>query len=64
MTRARELAREAFARQLDRKGSAWANTANSVRSGYENLWITTALDALEPLVLLSADAEDDEGGGT
>jgi hypothetical protein len=62
VTRARELAREAFARQLDRKGSAWANTAWSVRTGYENIWITTALDALEPLVLLSADGDDEDGG--
>lgn len=64
MTRAREQAREALARQIDRKGSAWANTANSVRSGYENIWIIAALDALEPLVLLSADGDDEEAGGT
>lgn len=66
MTRLRARARDAYARQLDRLGPAWANTANSVRAGYENVWISAALDAIEVLVRACPDAEGDEaeeGGG-
>lgn len=58
--RARALAREALADAIADQGSAWANTAESVRAGFTNVWIKPALDAIEGLVLRSGDADEDE----
>lgn len=55
--RLRQRAREAIAAELDQIGPAYRNTANSVRSGFENMWLTPSLDALERLL---ADVDDDE----
>jgi hypothetical protein len=47
---------------MDRKGSAWANSAASVRAGFENCWIAFGLDALEASIHHLAD-DDEEGSG-
>jgi hypothetical protein len=39
-------------------GPAWRNTANSLRAGFENLWIKPALDALERVVPIPEDDPD------
>ena len=58
-----DQAREVFAKELEAKGTAWANTANSVRAGYSNVWIAAAIDALQELLRLVPDeADTDEGG--
>ena len=65
MTRPRQLAREAYAAALLKRSPASGNLARNIIDGsFENFWLTPALDAMERLVLLSADGEDDEGGGT
>lgn len=57
---ARIEARKAYALAIERTGPAWANTAASVRAGYSNVWIEAAIDALEPLVILSGDEDPPE----
>lgn len=58
-TRARELYAQAVAAQ----GSAWVNTANSIRAGFTNVWIAPGIAALEAVLRLVPDEADDEGGG-
>lgn len=60
---ARERAREIYARQFDALGDGWKNTAGLIRTGFENLWIKPALDAMEALVLLCPDEGEDEETG-
>jgi TPP-dependent trihydroxycyclohexane-1,2-dione (THcHDO) dehydratase len=52
---ARQRAREALAAATARRGPGYANLAESIRTGFANVWVECALDALEPLVLLSGD---------
>ena len=59
-SKARRRARELYARQFDTLGPAWANTAALIRSGWENLWITPAIDAMEALVLLCQDGGEED----
>lgn len=59
---ARDRARLAYANALRAQGPAWANTAGLILTGFENLWITPALDAMEALVLLLPDDSDDDEG--
>lgn len=58
---ARTKARELIATQIELGGPAWRNTANLVRSGFENLWLAPALDALEAFIVLTGHVDDDEG---
>lgn len=41
-------------------GPLWRNAADLVLTGWENVWITPALDAMEELVLLSPHDDADE----
>lgn len=56
----RDRARVIYAGALLARGRQWANLAESIRSGFENQWVTPALDAIERLVLLSGDDEGDD----
>jgi len=42
-----ERAREALAKAVEDQGPAWRNSANSIRSGFVNVWIGPALVAIE-----------------
>lgn len=58
----RDRARELLARQFDRMGSAYRNTAGLIRTGWGNFWVEACIDAMVPLVLLCPDADaEDEG---
>lgn len=57
----RDTARRHYANALRARGIAWRNTAGLIETGFENCWITPALDAMESLVLLSDNGDDDEG---
>jgi hypothetical protein len=46
----RQRARELFAERIAAQGPAWRNAADSVLSGYSNVWIDAAIAAIEPLV--------------
>jgi len=41
------LARELLAKQIEDQGPAWKNCADSVRSGFTNLWLAPALAAID-----------------
>lgn len=56
----RQEAREAYAQSIADQGPAWANTANSIRAGFENVWIARAIVALEGVLRLVPDEADDE----
>jgi hypothetical protein len=56
----RARAREAYASAIARRGKAWRNLADNIRAGFENVWITPALDALEGTLRLVPDAAEDE----
>lgn len=58
--RLRDRARPAYASALEQQGSAWSNAAGSVRAGFENVWITPALDAIAEVLRF---VPDDEDGG-
>lgn len=59
-SRARYRARNLYADQLAMLGPAWSNLAQLVRSGWENMWVRSAIDAMEALVLLAGDAVEDD----
>lgn len=59
----REEARERFAQAVAAQGQAWANTANNIRAGYSNVWITSGIAALEAVLRLVPDEADEESGG-
>lgn len=60
-TPARTKARHHLAQSFKAMGSAYGNLAGLIMTpGYESFWVTPALDALCPLVLLFGDADDDE----
>lgn len=59
----RDQARERFARAVAAQGPSWANTANSIRAGYVNVWIAPAIAAIEAVLRLVPDEADHEGGG-
>jgi hypothetical protein len=40
-------ARERLAEAVEGQGSAWRNAANSIRAGYETVWLTPALIAID-----------------
>jgi hypothetical protein len=40
-------ARELYAQAIGAQGPAWANTAHLLRTGFENVWITPALVAID-----------------
>ncbi len=64
MTTPRQQARELFAQAVEANGPAWKNTANSIRAGYENMWVQAGIAAIEGVLRLVPDeADDDEGGG-
>lgn len=56
----REVARETYADCLLAQGPAWRNTADLIRTGWENIWITPALDAMVQLMLRPVDGDDEE----
>lgn len=65
MTTFREQAREAYAQAIEAQGPGWANSANSIRAGYSNVWIAAGIAAVEGVLRLVPDeADDDEGGRT
>ncbi len=51
----RQRARNLLADKISDRGSAWSNAAGNVRAGFENCWISAALDAIESI--LPADDE-------
>jgi len=54
-------ARDLLADAIAAKGSAWANTAHSVRSGrYGNEWTSAALVAIGQALRTGPDDEDDQ----
>lgn len=55
----RDRARNVYADALLSRGREWRNAAESVRAGFENVWITSALDAVERLLLLCGDDADE-----
>lgn len=62
VTTLREQAREEFAQSIEAQGPSWANTADSIRAGYANVWITAGIAALERVLRLVPDeADPDEG---
>jgi hypothetical protein len=60
MTSARQRARNLYADALAAQGPAWGNAAASVRAGYDNSWILAGLTAVEALLRLVADDDDEE----
>jgi hypothetical protein len=59
-TATRNHARGLYADALAAQGPALANTANSVRSGFENFWVAPALDAIEGLLRRCPDEGEDD----
>jgi hypothetical protein len=57
---ARQKARDLYADALLATSPAWKNTANLIRSGWENNFIRPAIDALQAFVLLSPDVPEEE----
>jgi hypothetical protein len=57
---ARDVARELLAAQFDLLGPAWKNTAQLVRTGFENVWLRPALDAIEAIVRITGYGCDDD----
>lgn len=51
-------ARNLLADEIAARGSAWRNSAEAVRAGYENHWITPALAAIDKA--LNTDRDDGE----
>lgn len=59
MTRPASLqARNLLADEIGARGPAWRPAADSVRAGYENIWITPALAAIDKA--LNMDRDDGE----
>ena len=56
---ASQEARDRFADALLAQGEAWGNTAGNIRVGFENVWITPGLIAIEKL-LRERPIEDEE----
>ena len=54
-----QAARDRLADEIAAQGPALSNLAGNVRAGFENFWITPALQAIERL-LRDLPAEDDE----
>jgi hypothetical protein len=42
-----EQARQIYAEAIAADGPGWANTANNIRAGYENIWIKAGIRAVE-----------------
>jgi hypothetical protein len=42
----RERARDAFADSVAARGPGWRNAAESIRAGWENVWVQAGIDAL------------------
>jgi len=59
----REQARELYAQAVAAQGTAWVNTANSIRSGFTNVWIAPGIAAIEAVLRLVPDEADDTEGG-
>jgi hypothetical protein len=55
----RARARLIYADAVAARGPTWTNTANSIRAGYENVWVAPALDAIEAVLRGSYNGEDD-----
>lgn len=51
----RDRAREAFAAQVERIGPGYRNVADSIRSGWENIWIKAGIDALAGMIRSGGD---------
>lgn len=60
----RDRAREHYARAVAAEGPTWQNAANSIRAGFENVWIAPAIAAIEAVLRLVPDEADHEGSGT
>jgi hypothetical protein len=60
VTLLRERARRAFADGVETLGPGWKITAHSVRAGYENLWIRAGIAALERVLRLVPDDDEDD----
>lgn len=50
-------AREMLAQEVAAQGPAWRNTADSIRSGYLNVWLEPALRAIERALREGLDEE-------
>lgn len=50
-----QAARELLADQIAAGGRAWTNAAETVRAGYENIWITPALAAIDRALDMTRD---------
>jgi hypothetical protein len=53
-------ARDLYAAAIDAQGTAWANTAHNIRAGFENIWITAGLKAIDQALRSGPQAADDE----
>lgn len=63
MTTLHQQARERFAQAVAAQGPSWANTANSIRAGFTNVWIAPGIAAIEAVLRLVPDeADPDESG--
>jgi hypothetical protein len=63
VTTLQQEARQLYAQAVADQGPAWANTANSIRSGYTNNWIASGIAAIAAVLRLVPDEADDEGSG-
>lgn len=59
-TQIRRAAREAYAAALTARGPEFRNMADSIRAGFENIWIAPALDALERTARTPLDDGNDD----
>ena len=53
-------ARDLYAAQFDAQGPAWANLAGNIRAGFENLWVTPALKAIDQALRSGPQHDDDD----
>jgi hypothetical protein len=42
-----QFARDTYAREIERQGPQWKPLAQSIRSGFSNLWVEPALKAID-----------------
>lgn len=56
----RRQARRMMADAVAARGPSHANAAGTLRAGYENVWITAGLDAIEAALRTGPDDEPDD----
>lgn len=57
-------ARDLYADQVAAQGPAWANLAGNIRAGFENIWITPALKAIDHALQYGPQHDDDDADST